>query len=112
MIKLTASHSESFHTGLKKCIKEQLFRCFKPCSITSVLSPKILDPALANDCVSFREFGINEAVNFPKIHRIDQGGDQVILEMGSEIISNSIISFISAKFTQIPGVLITTGKPA
>ena len=72
MIKLTASHSESFHTGLKKCIKEQSFRCFKPCSITSVLSPKILDPALANDCVSFREFGINEAVNFPKIHRIDQ----------------------------------------
>ena len=43
---------------------------FKSCS--SLLSPKILDPALANDCVSFREFGINEAVNFPKIHRIDQ----------------------------------------
>ena len=72
MIKLTASHSESFHTGLKKCIKEQPPRCFKPCSITSVLSSKILDPALANDCVSFREFSINEAVNFLKIHRINQ----------------------------------------
>ena len=72
MIKLTASHSWRFHTGLKKCIKEQSFRCFKPCSITSVLSPKILDPALANDCISFREFSINEAVNFPKIHRINQ----------------------------------------
>ena len=32
--------------------------------------------------------------------------------MSSEIIPNSIISFISAKFTQIPGVLIATGKPA
>ena len=29
-----------------------------------------------------------------------------------EIIPNSIISFISAKFTQIRGVLIATGKPA
>ena len=28
------------------------------------------------------------------------------------IIPNSIISFISAKFTQMPGVLIATGKPA
>ena len=72
MIKLKASHSESFHTGLKKCIKEQPFCCCKPCSITSVLSPEILDPALANDCVSSREFSINEAVNFPKIHGINQ----------------------------------------
>ena len=72
MIKLTASHSESFHSGLKKCIKEQRFRCFKPCSFTSVVSPKILDSALANDCVSFREFSINEAVNVPKIHRVNQ----------------------------------------
>ena len=66
MIKLTASHSESFHTGLEKCIKEQPFRCIKPCSFASVLSPKTLDPALANDCVSFREFSINEVVNFPQ----------------------------------------------
>ena len=36
--------------------------------------------------------------------------DQVILEMSSEIIPNSIISFMCAKFTQIPGVLIATGK--
>ena len=72
MIKLTASYSMSFHTELKKCIKEQRFRCFKPCSITSVVSPKILDPALANDCVSFQEFSINEALNVPKIHRVKQ----------------------------------------
>ena len=110
MIKLKAFHSQSFHTGLKNCIKEQPFRCFKPCSITRVLSPKILDPALANDCVSVREFSINEAVNFPKIHRINQG--KVILEMSSEIIPNSTISFMSAKFMQIPGVWIATGKPA
>ena len=32
--------------------------------------------------------------------------------MSSEIIPNSIISFISAQLTQILGVLITTGKPA
>ena len=73
MIKLTAFHSQSFRTGLKKCIEEQPFRCSKPCSITRVLSPKILDSALADDCVSVREFSINEAVNFPKIHRINQG---------------------------------------
>ena len=72
MIKLTASHSKSFHTRLKKCIKEQRFRCLKPCSIASVVSPEILDPALDNDCVSFREFSINEAVNVPKIHRVNQ----------------------------------------
>ena len=34
----------------------------------------------------------------------------VILEMSSEIIPNSIISFISAQLTQILGVLITTGN--
>ena len=72
MIKSTASHSYSFRTGVKKCIKEQPFHCFKPCSITSVQSPKSLDLALANDCVSFREFSINEAGNFPKIHRINR----------------------------------------
>ena len=36
--------------------------------------------------------------------------DQVILEMSSEIIPNSIISFIRAKFTQIAGVLIAAGN--
>ena len=105
-----------FHTGLKNCIKAQAFHCFKPSSITCVLSPKILDSKFANDCVSFREFSINEAVNFLKIHGITKGRDQVILEMSSaiipEIIPNSIISFIGAKFTQIPGVLIATVKPA
>ena len=35
-----------------------------------------------------------------------------MLEMSSEIIPDSIISFISAQFTQIPDVLIATGKPA
>ena len=32
--------------------------------------------------------------------------------MSSEIIPNSITSFTSANFTQTPGVLIATGKPA
>ena len=32
------------------------------------------------------------------------------MEMSSEIIPNSIISFISAQLTQILGVLITTGN--
>ena len=32
--------------------------------------------------------------------------------MSSEIIPNSIISFVSAQLTQILGVLIATGKPA
>ena len=36
--------------------------------------------------------------------------DQVILEISSEIIPNSIISFIRAKFTQIAGVLIAAGN--
>ena len=31
-----------------------------------------MDPALANNRVSFQEFSIIEAVNFPKIHRINQ----------------------------------------
>ena len=35
-----------------------------------------------------------------------------MLEMSSEIIPDSIISFISAQFTQIPDVSIATGKPA
>ena len=35
-----------------------------------------------------------------------------MLEISSEIIPDSIISFIIAQFTQIPGVLIATGKPA
>ena len=112
MIKLTAFHSQSFHTGLKKCIKEQPFRCSKPCSITRVLSPKILDPALANDCVSVREFSINEAVNFPKIHRINQGKGPGY--PGNEFCNNYKHYYLvyEPKFTQIPGVLIATGKPA
>ena len=56
MKKLTASHSQSFHTGLKKCIKEKPLGCFKPCSIKSELSP------FANDRISFRESSLNEAV--------------------------------------------------
>ena len=69
-----------------------------------------MDPALANDCVSVREFSINEAVNFPKIHRINQGKGPGYPEMSSEIIPKSTISFMSAKFMQIPGVLIATGN--
>ena len=38
---------------------------------------------------------------FPKYTESTKGRDQVILEMSAEIISNSIISFISAKFTQM-----------
>ena len=52
--------------GLLPFVIEQPFHRFKPCSITSILSPKILDPALANECVSFREFSTTGAVNFPK----------------------------------------------
>ena len=65
-IKSAASRSQGFHTGLKKCIKEKLLRCFMPCSIKSELSPKILDTALANDRLSFRESSINIVVNFHK----------------------------------------------
>ena len=56
----------SIHTGLKKCIQEKLFRCFRLRLIKSELSPEILDPVLANDRVSFRESSINVAVNFHK----------------------------------------------
>ena len=38
---------------------------------------------------------------FPKYTESTKEGDQVILEMSAEIISNSIISFISAQFTQM-----------
>ena len=38
---------------------------------------------------------------FPKYTESTKGGDQVTLEMSAEIISNSIISFISAQFTQM-----------
>ena len=52
---------------------------------------------------------INRAVNFPKIHRIKQR-DQVIQEMGSKIIPNSIISFISAKLYANPWRFDRDGK--
>ena len=64
-----------------------------------------LDLALANDCVPFREFSINEAVNFPKVHRINQ--EKGLGYPGNEFWnnfwnnSNSIISFISAQFTNL-----------
>ena len=75
-------------------------------------SPKILDPALANDRVSFREFSIDEAINFPKIHRINQGKGPGY--PGNEFCNNYKHYYLvyEPKFTQIPGVLIATGKPA
>ena len=88
---------------LKKCIKEKPLRRLKPCSIKRT-EPRILG-SLTNDRVSFRKSRINVAVNFHKYVEWNKETGLVILEMSSEIIPNSIISFISASFTQIAAKL-------
>ena len=88
---------------LKKCIKEKPLRRLKPCSIKRT-EPRILG-SLTNDRVSFRKSRINVAVNFQKYVEWNKETGLVILEMSSEIIPNSIISFISASFTQIAAKL-------
>ena len=65
----------------------------------------------SNDRVSFRKSRINVAVNFHKYVEWNKETDLIILEMSSEIIPNSIISFISVSFTQIAAKLRPEQQP-